>query len=84
MDSGITRRRGPGEMVVEEMGAGPPLIFVHGFGSSGADAWPAQWPLADQIGGDRKLIRGAGHSPHRVGAYFNQVLEAFMAAKPLP
>src|SRR5687768_8785052 len=48
MDTSLTRRRGPGQMVVDEMGAGPPLIFVHGLGSSGAAAWPAQWPLAER------------------------------------
>ena len=40
--------------------------------------------LALQIGGDRKVIPGAGHAPHRLGAYLNDVLEAFMNAKPLP
>ena len=41
-------RRGPGGLYVAELGAGPPIIFVHGVGSSGAEAWPAQWPLAER------------------------------------
>lgn len=38
--------RGPGAMVVDQLGAGPPVVFVHGLGASGAEAWRAQWPLA--------------------------------------
>lgn len=41
-------RRGPGGLHLEELGAGPPIIFVHGVGGSGAEAWRAQWPLAER------------------------------------
>ena len=35
-------------MVVEEMGSGPPVVFIHGGGLGGAQAWRAQWPLAER------------------------------------
>ena len=41
-----TTTRGPGGMLVDELGAGPPIVFVHGLAASGAEAWRAQWPLA--------------------------------------
>jgi pimeloyl-ACP methyl ester carboxylesterase len=33
-------------LTFDELGAGPPIVFVHGLGEGGAQAWPAQWPLA--------------------------------------
>ena len=42
----ITTLPGPGGMQVDALGAGPPIVFVHGLGESGAEAWRAQWPLA--------------------------------------
>jgi pimeloyl-ACP methyl ester carboxylesterase len=44
----FTTRRGPGGLHMDELGAGPPIIFVHGAGGSGAEAWRAQWPLAER------------------------------------
>ena len=42
----ITKYTGPGGMVVEKMGAGRRIVFVHGGGAGGAAAWKAQAPLA--------------------------------------
>src|SRR5471030_1355179 len=54
---------GPGGMVVEEMGTGPRVLFVHGGGAGGALAWKAQWPMAT----DWRLVMparpGYGESP---------------------
>lgn len=35
-------------LALDEMGAGPPILFVHGLGAGGAEAWRAQWPLAER------------------------------------
>ena len=40
------KTRGPGGMLVEETGSGERVIFVHGGGASGADAWRPQLTLA--------------------------------------
>ena len=38
---------GPGEMVIDERGRGPRVVFVHGGGLGGAMAWQEQWPLGN-------------------------------------
>ncbi|MCP3727571.1 alpha/beta hydrolase [Paraburkholderia sp. CNPSo 3272] len=38
---------GPGQMVIQERGSGPRVVFVHGGGLGGAMAWREQWPLGD-------------------------------------
>ncbi len=43
---GIVVRRGPGGIMVDEVGSGPPIVFVHGGVVGGAAAWSAQRPLA--------------------------------------
>jgi hypothetical protein len=40
--------------------------------------------LALQLGGDRKLIPGAGHTPQFIADHFNAVLDAFLQAHTLP
>lgn len=39
---------GPGGMVVEEVGRGPRVLFVHGGGTGGTLAWQRQLPLAER------------------------------------
>jgi pimeloyl-ACP methyl ester carboxylesterase len=55
---GMTEARGPGGMNIEELGAGPRLILVHGGGACGARAWGHQEPLAERW----RLVM-----PHRPG-----------------
>lgn len=38
---------GPGQMVIDERGRGPRVVFIHGGGLGGAMAWQEQWPLGD-------------------------------------
>ncbi len=41
-----TQYQGPGGMLVDEIGAGRRILFVHGGGAGGSAAWRAQAPLA--------------------------------------
>src|SRR5471030_882624 len=54
---------GPGGMVVEEMGTGPRVLFVHGGGAGGALAWKAQWPMATNWRLVMPARPGYGESP---------------------
>ena len=42
----VQRRQGPGGIYIDEIGEGPPIVFVHGGGMGGVLAWQAQLPLA--------------------------------------
>jgi pimeloyl-ACP methyl ester carboxylesterase len=77
--------RPPEEAVIPTdplMAATFPKLFVSGGHNPAYEAICDS--LALQIGGDRKVLPGAGHTPHRRGDHFNAVLEAFMQAQPLP
>lgn len=52
--------------------AGIPLLGVSGGHSDAFDA------VLDVLGGERAVLAGAGHSPQRLGASFNDVLAAFV------
>lgn len=59
-----------------------PKLFISGGHNAAYEAICDS--LAFQIGGDRKVMLGAGHAAHMLGERFNAVLEAFMQARPLP
>ncbi|OEZ63891.1 MULTISPECIES: alpha/beta fold hydrolase [unclassified Duganella] len=42
-----TQYTGPGGMLVDELGSGRRIVFVHGGGAGGSAAWRAQAPLAN-------------------------------------
>ena len=59
------------ELFVDSLGDGTPVVLVHGSLATGAEAWEAQRPLADE--GFRLLVvdrRGCGQSPVAEGEDF--------------
>jgi pimeloyl-ACP methyl ester carboxylesterase len=59
------------DLFIDIWGTGEPVVLVHGSLASGADAWEAQRPLADE--GFRLLVldrRGNGRSPAVEGEDF--------------
>ncbi len=59
------------DLFVERLGAGTPVVLVHGSLATGTDEWQAQRPLADE--GFRLLVldrRGYGQSPATRGEDF--------------
>ena len=66
------QRSGPAGIRVDELGAGPPIVFVHGGGLGGALAWAAQSPLAARWRLVMPYRLGYGASPPTPGEDFER------------
>ena len=66
------QRRGPGGLSIDELGEGPPIVFVHGGGLGGALAWAAQLPLAARWRLVMPYRLGYGASPPTPGEDFER------------
>ena len=66
------QRSGPDGIRVDERGAGPPVVFVHGGGLGGALAWAAQSPLAARWRLVMPYRLGYGASPPTPGEDFER------------
>lgn len=63
-------RRGPSDMHVTELGAGPRVVLVHGGGTGGIASWQMQRPLAARWRLVVPSRPGYGDSPSEIGEDF--------------